>query len=279
MTPPAGPTSRTHVPADKRAEGDRRRPMLALGLAALAASAWLPRRLDPAGPWRAALDLAGGALPFALEIASSGVRLDGLASATARVCQPFSAVRIRGDSVVLEMADYAATITARLAGDSLVGSYRNVGNRGPRVDPVPRGPRPLAGVRRRPAALVGRWDATFFSDFGSSSAGLRAAERAAGPRRHDDLQHRRLRALRRRGAGRQLRPGALRRLVRVSADRRAAAAATRCAASSTRASAPRRPGSRSGAPAPPTSRHRPRSPPRTRPARSGSPFRISTAGW
>jgi thiol-disulfide isomerase/thioredoxin len=52
-------------------------------------------------------------------------------------------------------------------GGSLVGSYRNVGNRGPRIIPfrAARGTRPPS---RAPAALVGRWDATFFSDFGSS---------------------------------------------------------------------------------------------------------------
>jgi len=37
----------------------------------------------------------------------------------AAVCEPFSAVRIGGDTVVLAMADYNASITATLAGDSL----------------------------------------------------------------------------------------------------------------------------------------------------------------
>jgi thiol-disulfide isomerase/thioredoxin len=121
---------------------------------------------DPAGQWQAALDLAGGALPFALELASGGGRWTGTLC-NGRVCHPLSAVRIRGDSVLLEMADYDATIDARLVRDSLVGSYRNVGNRGPRVIPfrAARGRRP---VTHAPAWLVGRWDATFFSDFGSS---------------------------------------------------------------------------------------------------------------
>ncbi len=48
-----------------------------------------------------------------------------------------------GDSVVLEMADYAAAITARLAGDSLTGAYRNVGNRGPAGDSLPGVARPV----------------------------------------------------------------------------------------------------------------------------------------
>jgi thiol-disulfide isomerase/thioredoxin len=120
----------------------------------------------PAGPWRAVLDLAGGPLPFTVEIDRHGEGWVGRLCNGTR-CQPFSAVRLRGDSVTLEMADYAAAIDARLLGDSLVGSYRNVGNRGPRVIPfrAARGRRPAS---RAPAALVGRWDATFFSDFGSS---------------------------------------------------------------------------------------------------------------
>ena len=132
---------------------------MAAGLATLPPS-------SPAGPWRAALDLAGGALPFALELAHAGGRWTGTLC-NGRVCQPLSAVRIRGDSVVLEMADYDATIQARLAGDSLTGRYRNVGNRGPRVIPfhAARGRWPVTPA---PAALRGRWDATFFSDFGSS---------------------------------------------------------------------------------------------------------------
>jgi thiol-disulfide isomerase/thioredoxin len=69
--------------------------------------------------------------------------------------------------VVLEIADYAATISARLEGDSLTGQYRNVGNRGPRLIPF-RASRGRWPTTPAPAALVGRWDATFFSDFGSS---------------------------------------------------------------------------------------------------------------
>jgi thiol-disulfide isomerase/thioredoxin len=76
-------------------------------------------------------------------------------------CERFSAVApVPGtDSIVFEMADYAAAIRARLAGDSLTGFYRNVGNRGPRTIPfrATRGAWPVA----RPApALVGTWDAT-----------------------------------------------------------------------------------------------------------------------
>ena len=49
------------------------------------------------------------------------------------------------DSLTLTIADYAATVTARIGGDSLIGAYRNVGNRGPANDSVSRRARPLAG--------------------------------------------------------------------------------------------------------------------------------------
>ncbi len=120
----------------------------------------------PSGSWRAVLDLDGGTLPFALEIARTKAGWRG-AICNGRLCQPLSAVRVAGDSVTLEMADYASGISARLDGDSLVGTYRNVGNRGPRVIPF-RAARGRWPVTPAPAALVGRWDATFFSDFGSS---------------------------------------------------------------------------------------------------------------
>jgi thiol-disulfide isomerase/thioredoxin len=121
---------------------------------------------SPAGPWRAALDLAGATLPFEIEIAQRGSVWSGrLCNGTQ--CQPLSAVRVRGDSVVLEMADYDATIAARLVRDSLTGVYRNVGNRGPRVIPF-RAARGRPSPSPAPAPLLGRWDATFFSDFGSS---------------------------------------------------------------------------------------------------------------
>jgi thiol-disulfide isomerase/thioredoxin len=135
--------------------------VLAAATLALAASA-----PSPAGQWRAVLDLEGGTLAFGLEITAGAGGLRGRLC-NGRVCQPLSPVRVRGDSVVLEIPDYAATISARLEGDSLTGSYRNVGNRGPRVIPfrASRGRWPSTAA---PSTLVGRWDATFFSDFGSS---------------------------------------------------------------------------------------------------------------
>ncbi len=120
----------------------------------------------PAGEWRAALDLAGGELRF-------GLRVDRTAGGWAgelcngSVCQPLSAVRSAGDSVVLEIADYAAAITAAVRGDSLVGSYRNVGSRGPRTIPfrAGKGRWPAAAA---PAPLLGRWDAQYLGDWGTS---------------------------------------------------------------------------------------------------------------
>ena len=122
--------------------------------------------MAPAGDWRAVLDLAGGELRF-------GIRIEGAEDGwkgdlcNGDRCLPFSAIRREGDSLRLEMADYAATITARLSGDSLVGAYRNVGNRGPRTIPfrAARGRWPVTPAR---AGLTGRWDATYFSDFGDS---------------------------------------------------------------------------------------------------------------
>jgi thiol-disulfide isomerase/thioredoxin len=72
-----------------------------------------------------------------------------------------------GDSVLLEIADYAATITAAMHGDSLVGSYRNVGNRGPRVIPF-RAMRGRWETAAAPALWLGRWDASFIGDWGTS---------------------------------------------------------------------------------------------------------------
>jgi thiol-disulfide isomerase/thioredoxin len=142
--------------------------------ACLALAAALPGALTvrsdapwvPAGEWQAALDLAGGPLEFRLRIAGTG-RVPRGELCNGHRCQPLSAVRTAGDSVVLEIADYAATITAVQRGDSLVGAYRNIGNRGPRVIPF-RAAR--GGWRAAPAPdrWLGRWDVTYFGDWGTS---------------------------------------------------------------------------------------------------------------
>jgi len=121
---------------------------------------------SPVGSWRAVLDLEGGTLPFGLEISAEGGALRGRLC-NGRRCEPFAPASMHGDSLTLEITDYAATISARLSGDSLTGAYRNVGNRGPRVIPF-RASRGRWPSTPAPSALVGRWDATFFSDFGSS---------------------------------------------------------------------------------------------------------------
>jgi thiol-disulfide isomerase/thioredoxin len=135
--------------------------MLGLALTLLA-----ERAPTPDGAWRAVLDLAGGELRFGMTLERRGSAWDGeLCNGTS--CQPFSAVRLAGDSVVLEMADYGAAITARLAGDSLTGVYRNVGNRGPRVIPF-RASRGRWPASRGSGRLIGRWDAMWIGDFGTS---------------------------------------------------------------------------------------------------------------
>lgn len=145
--------------------------MIAL-LAALALQA-----PSPAGPWRATLDLAGGPLRFAVTIERGPSGWTGRLC-NAAVCDAFTEVRVRGDTVVLEMADFNAGITARLAGDSLTGIYHNVGSRGPRTIPF-RAARGSFPVAPPPRALLGRWDAWFVSDGRRSP---RVIELRDGPR-------------------------------------------------------------------------------------------------
>jgi thiol-disulfide isomerase/thioredoxin len=121
---------------------------------------------SPAGPWKAVLDLAGGALPFALQIEARGRGWRG-ELCNGGTCQPFSAVRLEGDSVILEIADYAATLKASVRSDSLVGYYHNVGSNGPRTIPF-RAARGRWAVSSAPTRLVGRWDAIYYQDLGTS---------------------------------------------------------------------------------------------------------------
>lgn len=113
----------------------------------------------PVGPWRAELELAGGNLRFAIEVDSRAAGL-GARLCNGASCQPFSALRTHGDSVVFELADYAAVIRASRRGDSLVGVYFNVGNRGPRTIPFRATPGRWP-VQAPSPALVGNWDAWF----------------------------------------------------------------------------------------------------------------------
>jgi len=118
---------------------------------------------DVTGPWRATLDLAGGPLEFGLVLTSAGGGLAGeLCNATS--CTPFSAARWQGDSLVLELGDYAASIAVVARGDSLLGRYHNVGRRGPRTIPLRASRGRWAGTAGG-APLLGRWDAWFQSGF------------------------------------------------------------------------------------------------------------------
>ena len=54
------------------------------------------------GPWKAALDLAGGALPFEIRISGNRKALTGRLC-NGDWCQAFSAVRLERDTLVLEM--------------------------------------------------------------------------------------------------------------------------------------------------------------------------------
>jgi len=122
---------------------------------------------DPIGPWRAVVDLAGGPLRFAIEIRSEAGGLTGeVCNATS--CTAITGVTVLGDSLDLEIGDYAATISAALRRDSLIGTYHNVGNRGPRVIPfrAARGRWPVEPV---PPMLPGRWDAAFERPDGTTS--------------------------------------------------------------------------------------------------------------
>ncbi|HET8624000.1 MAG TPA: TlpA disulfide reductase family protein [Gemmatimonadales bacterium] len=120
----------------------------------------------PAGEWKAALDLAGGPLRFAVVLAESGTTWKGRLCNGDR-CEPFTRVEARGDSLTLELADYAAAIDARLTGDSMIGAYHNVGSRGPRTIPF-RAARGSWPREPGPERLLGRWDASFFGDWGTS---------------------------------------------------------------------------------------------------------------
>ena len=109
------------------------------------------------------LDLAGGPLPFVLQVEGGRGRWTGRLCNGAE-CQAASTIRQDGDSLVVDLADYAATIVVAQRGDSLVGRYSNVGRRGPRTIPL-RASRGAPSMVRAPSALVGRWDAWFQSGF------------------------------------------------------------------------------------------------------------------
>ncbi len=124
-------------------------------------AALLPGTASLAGPWRAALDLAGGTLRFSIEVDSGPIPVARLCNGA--FCEPFSGVRISGDTVIFEIGDYAASIRAVWRGDSLTGAYSNVGNRGPRTIPF-RADRGRWPSKPAPPEILGAWDAWFGSE-------------------------------------------------------------------------------------------------------------------
>lgn len=131
---------------------------------ALLLVASLTQTQDPgiSGSWRAAVDQAGGPLRFSIQIETGR---DGF---TGRLCNgpscdAFSAIVPAGDSILLDLADYDAAITVIQRGDSLVGYYRNVGSRGPRIIPF-RAARGQWSQVPASSRLTGSWDATFHYD-------------------------------------------------------------------------------------------------------------------
>ncbi len=149
---------------------------LALPALLLAGIPQQPRPLT--GVWRSVLDLAGGPLPFELAVSKAGPRL------TAKICNgpkcaDQATVTVRGSTVVFDIADYAATITAERRGDSLVGEYHNVGRNGPRSIPF-RASRGSWTRTRAPAPLLGSWDAWYITDQRRSPRVLQFVEGSQG---------------------------------------------------------------------------------------------------
>lgn len=146
----------------KVTEASLRSSVLLFTLLAMVGQAPGSAQTGVAGRWRAQLELAGGPLRFHMDLAEDGGLSGRLCNAD--TCDPFSVVRaLPGDSVLLEMGDYAAAIRAHVTADSLVGFYRNVGNRGPRTIPfrASRGTWPVAPPDDQ---LLGLWDATYNPD-------------------------------------------------------------------------------------------------------------------
>ena len=114
------------------------------------------------GNWRGVLDLAGATLAFELRIARvEGKRVADVCNGPK--CDTRASVRLKGDSVIFDIVDYDATVSAVRRGDSLLGTYHNVGRNGPRSIPF-RASRGRWAETQAAAALLGSWDAWFLTD-------------------------------------------------------------------------------------------------------------------
>ncbi len=113
--------------------------------------------------YAAALDLAGGPLPFTLIVEARGPRPAAWVC-TGPDCTNATWTR-DGDSLRIHIPDFDAEMVAAVRGDSLDGYYHNVGRLGPRTIPFHAQKRPAemirTGVRQE---LIGGWDATFTTD-------------------------------------------------------------------------------------------------------------------
>jgi thiol-disulfide isomerase/thioredoxin len=114
------------------------------------------------GRWRAVLDIAGGTVPFELAVSQEGAGLIAEICNGGK-CADRATISQQGASVSFDIADYAATITAERRGDSLVGTYQNVGRNGPRSIPF-RAARGSWPRRTAAAELAGGWDAWYITD-------------------------------------------------------------------------------------------------------------------
>ena len=132
--------------------------MATLLLLLLAGVAPLGAQTAATGNYRAVLDIAGGPLRFGLMLGDTRSELCNGTS-----CAALPPPRQIADSIRIDIPDFAATITARQHGDSLLGYYRNVGNRGPREIPFRAG-RGRWKIEHAPASLIGRWDANWILD-------------------------------------------------------------------------------------------------------------------
>ncbi|MEO8294364.1 MAG: TlpA disulfide reductase family protein [Gemmatimonadota bacterium] len=124
--------------------------------------------------YRAVVDLAGGPLRFSMSLGADSSRL-----CNGSHCDRLPAPMVSGDSIHINIPDYAATISAVQRHDSLIGAYHNVGNRGPRVIPF-RASRGTWPVEPAPSGLIGRWNATYTQDEKTSRRVLEFRNAPAG---------------------------------------------------------------------------------------------------